>query len=360
MKRIGVLTGGGDAPGLNAVIRGLTLALDGVQVLGVEDGYLGLIERRVRPLERAAVAGLEAAGGTMLGTTNRVSPLNYQGRDWCGEIVAYARELGLDGLVAIGGDGTMAIANALHTRGLPTLGLPKTIDNDIACVERSLGFDTAVATVTEALERSQTTGASHGRVMLVETMGRTAGWLALEAGLAGAADIILLPEIDFDLDAITAVCAARAARHGSTLVCVAEGAKPRGGQVTVQAQVAGAPEPLRLGGVAEVLAKTLGARLPCEVRATVLGHVQRGGTPSPGDRLLGTLLGETGAALARAGRWGNMVSYQGGRTGTVPLSDVAGHTRRIPSDHYLLDCARHIGVHLGEPAGAPVSPAPVP
>ncbi len=353
MKRIGVLTGGGDAPGLNAVIRGLTLALEGCQVLGIEDGYLGLIERRVRPLERSAVAGVEALGGTLLGTTNRVSPLNYQGRDWCPEVVAYARELGLDGLVAIGGDGTMAIADALHRRGLPTVGLPKTIDNDIACVDRSLGFDTAVATVTEALERSQTTGASHGRVMLVETMGRTAGWLALEAGLAGAADIILLPEIDFDLDAITAICAERAAHRGSTLVCVAEGAKPRGGEMTVRDQVSGAPESQRLGGVAEKLAKALGARLPCEVRATVLGHVQRGGTPSPGDRLLGTLLGETGATLVRAELWGNMVSYSGGSTGAVRLAEVAGRTRRVPPGDRLLQCARHIGVHLGEASAAP-------
>ena len=353
MKRIGVLTGGGDAPGLNAVIRGLTLALEGSQVVGIEDGYLGLIERRVRPLERAAVAGIEAAGGTMLGTTNRVSPLNYQGRDWSAEVVAYARELGLDGLVAIGGDGTMAIASALHGRGLPTLGLPKTIDNDIACVERSLGFDTAVATVTEALERSQTTGASHGRVMLVETMGRTTGWLALEAGLAGAADIILLPEIDFDLDAIAAVCAARATHRGSTLVCVAEGAKHRGGEMTVRERVAGAPEPKRLGGVAERLAKELAARLPCEVRATVLGHVQRGGVPSPGDRLLGTLLGETAATLAHADLWGRMVTYESGSTGTVALADVAGRTRQVALDHPLLNCARHIGVHLGEALTAP-------
>ncbi|WP_342116396.1 6-phosphofructokinase [Pseudoduganella sp. OTU4001] len=348
MKRIGVLTGGGDAPGLNAVIRGLTLALEGVEVLGIEDGYLGLVERRVRPLDRAAVAGIEAEGGTMLGATNRVSPLNYQGRDWSSDVACYARELGLDGVVAIGGDGTMAIASALHAGGLPTIGLPKTIDNDIACVERSLGFDTAVATVTEALERSHTTGASHGRVMLVETMGRTAGWLALEAGLAGAADIILLPEIDFDLDAIAAVCAARTAHRGNALICVAEGAKPRGGEMTFRGLVAGAPEPQRLGGVAEKVARALGARLQCEVRATVLGHVQRGGAPSPGDRLLGTLLGETGATMALADLWGSMVTYEGGRIGAAPLADVAGRTRRVPLGHHLLACARHIGVSLGE------------
>ena len=181
--RIGVLTGGGDAPGLNAVIRALTLSLIHrcqAEVLGIEDGYLGLIEQRVRPLDEAAVEGLGAEGGTELGTTNRVSPLNYQGRDWCDEVAAYAHRIGLDGLVAIGGDGTMFIADALNRHGLLTVGLPKTIDNDIAHAERSVGFATAVATATESIDRVRTTGRSHGRVMLVETMGRTAarpaGW----------------------------------------------------------------------------------------------------------------------------------------------------------------------------------------
>src|SRR5574341_306979 len=247
--RIGILTGGGDAPGLNAVIRAVTKSLItqcGAEVLGVEDGCLGLIERRVRPLDWRAVSGIVAQGGTLLGTTNRVSPLNYQGRDRRDEVVAYARELALTGLVAIGGDGTMAIADALNRHGLPTLGVPKTIDNDIAHVERSFGFDTAVATATEALDRLQTTGQSHGRVMLLETMGRHAGWIALEAGIAAAADIILLPEIDYELAAIVRVCREREAAQRYTVICVAEGAKPRGGTLTVQGRVEGAPEPQRL------------------------------------------------------------------------------------------------------------------
>jgi 6-phosphofructokinase len=350
--RIGILTGGGDAPGLNAAIRaaGKALLFDGVELVGIEDGYLGLIEHRVRPLERQALSGIEAQGGTMLGTSNRVSPLAYQGRDWRDDVLAYARELGLTGIVAIGGDGTMAIAEALNRHGLPTLGLPKTIDNDIVHVERSIGFDSAVATLTEALERTQSTGQSHSRVMLVESMGRNAGWLALEGGVAGAADVILLPEIAYDVEAIAAVCRAREARQRFTVICVAEGAVERGGQAVSHRRVEGAPEPVRLGGVAETLAARLAPLLRSEVRATVLGHVQRGGAPSASDRVLATLFGGAAADLALAGGWGNMVTFEQGRVGQVPLSAVAGHTRLIAPDHPLLRCARRIGVSFGEPA----------
>lgn len=349
--RIGVLTGGGDAPGLNAVIRAVTKSLihqSAAEVLGIEDGYLGLIERRVRTLGWQDVSGIAALGGTLLSTSNRVSPLSYQGRDRRDEVVAYARELGLDGLVAIGGDGTMAIAHALDRHGLRTVGVPKTIDNDIAHVERSLGFDTAVATVTEALDRVQTTGRSHGRVMLVETMGRNAGWLALESGLAASADIILLPEIDYEIEAIAAVCREREARQRFTVICVSEGAKPRGGRVTVQAREEGRPEPVRLGGVADVLVAQLGPLLSSEVRATILGHVQRGGAPTAGDRVLGSLIGNAAADLVREGAWGRMVSFEQGRIGHVPLTEVAGRTRTVPADHPLLQCARRIGVSFGE------------
>ncbi|MBX3619616.1 MAG: ATP-dependent 6-phosphofructokinase [Rhizobacter sp.] len=354
--RIGVLTGGGDAPGLNAVIRAVTKSLihqTGAEVLGIEDGYLGLIEGRARALDWASVCGIEALGGTLLGTSNRVSPLSYQGRDWRDPVLAQARAWGLDGLVAIGGDGTMTIADALNRHGLPTVGVPKTIDNDIAHVERSLGFDTAVATVAEAIDRVQTTGASHGRVMLVETMGRNAGWLALEAGVAAAADVILLPEIGYDVAAIAAVCRERAARKRHTLVCVAEGAKPLGGQVTVQALEAGRPEPVRLGGVAEVLVRELTPLVQSEVRATVLGHVQRGGMPTPGDRVLGTMIGNAAADMVRAGAWGRMVSHELGRLGEVALGEVSGRTRSVPLDHPLLQCARRIGIHFGEPGEPP-------
>ena len=349
--RIGILTGGGDAPGLNAVIRAVTKSLIRqcqAEVIGIEDGALGLIERRVRPLDWRAVSGILAAGGTILGTHNRCSPLGWQGRDWRDDIVAYARELGLDGLVAIGGDGTMAIAQLLHAHGLPTVGVPKTIDNDIVGVERSFGFDTAVHTVTEALDRIQTTGQSHGRVMLVETMGRNAGWIALEAGLAGGADVILLPEIDFDLAAVAAVCRQRQAAQRYTVICVAEGAKPRGGAQVVQRRVADSPEPVRLGGIAHGLQAALEPLLDTEVRATVLGHVQRGGTPTPADRVLATLYGSAAADLVREGAWGTMVGLQQGAITRLSLAQAAGRTRPVPLDHPLLLAARRIGISLGE------------
>ena len=228
--RIGILTGGGDCPGLNAVIRAVTKSLlrqCDAEVIGIRDGFAGLMEGRTRTLDWQAVSGILFSGGTILGTSNRANPLGSpQGTQ---AALDNARALGLDAIVAIGGDGTMAIAHGLAERGLPMVGVPKTIDNDIEGCERSFGFDTAVATVTEALERVQTTGQSHGRVMIVETMGRYAGWIALEAGVAGAADVILLPEIDYDPEVVLAVCREREQRERFTIICIGEGAKPRGG-----------------------------------------------------------------------------------------------------------------------------------
>lgn len=350
--RIGVLTGGGDCPGLNAVLRAVTKSLIrqcGAEVVGIEDGFLGLIEQRVRPLDWDSVSGILATGGTVLGTHNRASPLDWQGRDLRDEVVRYARDdLRLDALVAIGGDGTMTIAHALAGRGLPMVGVPKTIDNDIEGCERSFGFDTAVATATEALERLQTTGQSHGRVMVVETMGRNAGWSALEAGIAGAADVVLLPEIDFDVDAVAAVCRARAARRRHTLICIAEGAKPHGGAQTVRERIADSPEPVRLGGVGHALQAQLQPLLDREVRATVLGHVQRGGPPTAFDRVLATQYGNAAAQLVIAGQFDRMVTLQAGALTSVPVAQVAGRSRQIPAGHPLLVCARQIGVSLGE------------
>lgn len=354
--RIGVLTGGGDAPGLNAVIRAVSKTLIGrcgATVVGIEDGYLGLIERRTRELDWRSVSGIIDLGGTLLGTTNRVSPLSHEGHDRSEDVLAHARELGLDGLVAIGGDGTMAIAELLHRQGLPTVGVPKTIDNDIAGVDRSFGFDTAVARAAEAIDRLQTTTQSHGRVMLVETMGRHAGWIALEAGVAAAADVILLPEIDCSVEAVAAVCRAREAAQGFTVVCVAEGARPMGGEATVRQRVKGAPEPDRLGGVANVLAARLAPLVPqSEVRAVVLGHVQRGGPPTASDRVLATLYGVAAAELVREGAWGRMVAWRRGRIENVPLADAAGRRRRVPPHDRVLQSARRIGVSFGETAPA--------
>lgn len=352
--RIGVLTGGGDCPGLNAVLRSVTKSLihqGGAEVVGIEDGFLGLIERRVRPLGWDDVSGLLATGGTVLGTHNRASPTSWQGRDVRDEVMQYARgELGLEALVVIGGDGSMSIAQGMAERGLPVVGVPKTIDNDIVGCDQSFGFDTAVATVTDALERVQTTGQSHGRVMIVETMGRNAGWIALEAGLAGAADIILLPEQDYDVDAVVALCQAREKRQRYTVICIAEGAKARGGELTVGERIADSPDPIRLGGVAHVLRTQLQPHLSCEVRATVLGHVQRGGRPTPYDRVLATQYGNHAAQMVSRREFGRMVTLQHGELTSIPIAEVAHRQRTVPLDHPLVRCALDIGVCLGRAA----------
>ncbi len=351
--RIGILTGGGDCPGLNAVIRAVSKSLmhqAGAEVIGIEDGFLGLIERRVRPLGWNDVSGILALGGTILGTSNTANPFKWQGRDVSADVAAYVRELQLDALVAIGGDGTMTMAAGMASRaGVPVVGVPKTIDNDIEGTERSFGFDTAVATVTDAIERLQTTGQSHGRVMIVETMGRYAGWIALEGGLAGAADVILLPEIAYDVQKVAAVCNERAARRLSTIICIAEGAKPLGGELTIERRVDYSPDPIRLGGVAHALREQLQPLVKSEVRATVLGHVQRGGSPTPYDRVLATMYGNAAAHLIRERNFNRMVAVQGEKMHSVDLSIVAGKNRLVPPDHPMLVCAEEIGVCLGRP-----------
>ena len=349
---VGILTGGGDCPGLNAVIRAVTLALlqDSVRVTGIERGFLGLMERRVRPLDRAAVAGILAQGGTILGTHNKADPFHWfgaGGADRSAESMAFVREIGLDVLVAIGGDGTMTIADRYGPLGLPVVGVPKTIDNDIALNDRSFGFDSAVAVVAEALDRLSTTARSHGRVMIAETMGRYAGWIALEGGLAGGADVILIPEHPFDVDAVAERCRARERAGGYTLICIAEGAHAAGSAMTVQQTVPDSPDPLRLGGVGHWLEQQLQPRVSSEVRTTLLGHVQRGGTPTAFDRVLATRFGVHAAQLVKAGQFGRMVALQGSECTSVPIADVAGRNRTVPLDHGLVQAARALGVLMG-------------
>ena len=347
--RVGLLTGGGDCPGLNAVIRAVTkslIHLCDAEVVGIEDGFAGLMERRTRTLDWRSVSGILAHGGTILGTSNRANPLASEASTQLA--MANAQALGLDVLVAVGGDGTMTIAHGLAQRGLPVVGVPKTIDNDIEGCERSFGFDTAVATVTQALERVQTTGQSHGRVMIVETMGRYSGWIALEAGLAGAADIILLPEIDYDLQSVIRVCCDRELRQRYTVICIGEGAKARGGAVSVDRRIADSPDPVRLGGIANRLLWQLQPHLKSEVRATVLGHVQRGGAPTPNDRVLATQFGNEAAQLVRAGNFNRMVTLSQGAMGNVSLDSVSGRNRLVPANHPLLTTARQIGCFFGD------------
>ncbi|ADV00889.1 6-phosphofructokinase [Alicycliphilus sp. B1] len=352
--RIGVLTGGGDCPGLNAVIRAVTKSLiqhghgKGVEVLGILDGFEGLMgdTPRARPLVWDRVSGILHMGGTILGTSNSANPLKDEAT--LEQVRRNVRALGLDVVVAIGGDGTMSLAHGLQKIGLACVGVPKTIDNDIALCERSFGFDTAVATATDALRRVESTANSHHRVMIVETMGRHAGWLALESGIAGAADVILLPEIDYDLQAIIDRCREREQRQRYTIICIGEGAKPRGGEITVRERVAGSPDPVRLGGVGHVLRQQLQPHLKSEVRTTVLGYVQRGGDPTPFDRVLATRFGHHAAQLVIAGQLDRMVTLQDGRIGSVEIARVANTQRKVPPNHDLITMARDIGVCLGD------------
>ena len=354
--RVGVLTGGGDAPGLNAVIRAVTKSLilrHDAEVIGVEDGFLGLIERRIRPLAYGDVSGILTLGGTILGTHNKANPFSYfkrGGADVSAEVLKYTRSLGMDALVAIGGDGTMSISAQLQEIGLNIVGVPKTIDNDIVATDRTFGFDTAVSIVTEAIDRLHTTAQSHQRVMIVETMGRYAGWIALHAGVAGGADIILIPEFEYDLDEVVRVCRDRESFGRSfTIIVVAEGARPLGGGLTVERHLRDSPDPIRLGGVGRVLQLALEQHIKSEVRTTILGHVQRGGTPTPYDRNLASVFGSYAAAMVEEGRFGHMVALQDGRITGVPLETVANKTRRVPTDSPVLQAGLAVGTSFGHP-----------
>ena len=349
--RVGVLTGGGDCPGLNAVIRAVTKSLINhgqCEVLGIADGFEGLMGAtpRVKPLTWDEVSGILHVGGTILGTSNSANPL--RDASTLAQVGRNIQELGLEVVVAMGGDGTMSQAHGLAQVGLQCVGVPKTIDNDIADCERSFGFDTAVATVTESLRRIESTAMSHHRVMIVETMGRHAGWLALESGIAGAADIVLIPEIDYDLQSIINVCREREQRQRYTIICIGEGAKESGQSLTVRERVEYSPDPIRLGGVGHVLRERLQPHLKSEVRTTVLGHVQRGGDPTPFDRVLATRYGHHAAELVLQGQFGQMVTLQKGQIASVPIADVANTQRTVPLDSPMLTMARDIGICLGQ------------
>lgn len=335
---VAILTGGGDCPGLNAVIRAVTLALgEGVRVSGIRQGFLGLLEDRIEPLDAARVRGLINTGGTMLGSHNRADPFAYFG---AGGADCSARALdclgrhGIDALVAIGGDGTMTIAERFARLGVPVVGVPKTIDNDLMHNERSFGFDSAVAVVADALERLETTAHSHGRIMVLETMGRHAGWIALEGGLAGGADAIVLPELGYAPARLAALCHKRLSEQGHALVCVAEGA-----------QLGDAPAAATAG---QRLMLDLAQRLGPEVdlRFTLLGHLQRGGAPTAYDRVLATRFGVQAARLVLNKQFGRMVALQAERCTTVALADVAGRSRPVPLDDERLLAARSLGVAI--------------
>ncbi|MCH7974931.1 MAG: ATP-dependent 6-phosphofructokinase [Bacteroidetes bacterium] len=352
--RVGLLTGGGDCPGLNAVIRAVTKSLllrCGAEVVGFEDGFLGLIEGRYRQLDYRAVSGILTRGGTILGTSNKANPFRYfarDGADVSDEVVQRYRDMGLDAIVVIGGDGTMTIAHGLQEKGLALVGVPKTIDNDIVGTDRTFGFDTAVTVATEAIDRLHSTAQSHHRVMILETMGRYAGWIALHAGIASGSDVILLPEFPYDIDVVAEVCRKRGqGGQRFTIVAIAEGAKPEGGEMAIKMVVADSPDPIRLGGAGNVLAHLLEQRLESEVRTTILGHVQRGGTPTPFDRVLSTHFGSQAACIVEEGRSGVMVALHDGRMAEIPLADVAGKVRNVTPNGPHVRAALSVGTSFG-------------
>jgi ATP-dependent phosphofructokinase / diphosphate-dependent phosphofructokinase len=357
-RAVGILTGGGDAPGLNAVIRAATkTALErDWQIYGVEDGFDGLLRKKMRRLTRADVRGILALGGTILGTTNRLSPFEYPVKkrhsieyvDRSYELARNFHGLGLAGLIVVGGDGTLAMAEKFHRRGVPIVGVPKTIDNDIPGTALSFGFDTAVQTAVDALDKLHPTAEAHKRIMVVEVMGRNAGWIALHSGLAGGADVILIPEIPHTIDSVVASIRARErAGREFSIVVVAEGAMPKGGAPATR----GPKEPgreVRLGGIAERLAAELGEKLKKETRSLVLGHLQRGGSPSTFDRLLATRLGAAAMRLVDEGLFGNMVALKPPTVAAIPLHQAVGKVHRVPLDSDILQSARDLGIGFGD------------
>jgi 6-phosphofructokinase 1 len=355
--RVAILTGGGDCPGLNAVIRAVqrTLQHEGrdVETVGVRDGFLGLIECDLRPLGPGSVSGILPLGGTILGTSNRDDPFRWIGEsppaDVSDRVLSNLARESIDAIVVIGGDGTLDIAHRLALRGVNVVGVPKTIDNDLAATDRTFGFDTAVGIATEALDRIHTTAASHHRVMLVEVMGRHAGWIALHSGMASGGDVILIPEIPFRFDSIVRAIQARKRRgKRSSIVVAAEGACAEGGSICVDKTVLGGADTVRLGGIARVVGDTIEDRVGLEVRATILGHVQRGGTPTASDRILATRFGVCAARQVLAGNFGSMVSLRGADVIPVPLLDAVGGRRLVDPDGPLVSVARATGIRFGD------------
>ena len=357
INRIGILTGGGDAPGLNAVIRAVVKAAynAGIECIGLEDSFDGLIEPgRSRPLTPRDVTGILRLGGTILGTTNRGNPFAYPvdtsdgAKDYSSRVIEMFHSMKLDALVTIGGDGTLAIAQQFGSRGIPIVGVPKTIDNDIVGTTNCFGFDTAVDFATDAIDRLHVTAEAHHRVMVVEVMGRYAGWIALYAGVAGGADAILIPEIPYDLSIVADRLRERE-KWGArfSIVVVAEGAVPKGGKrALIEEAHEGHVE--RLGGVGAQVSAELGTMTGKETRSVVLGHLQRGGAPTSFDRVLATRFGGTAVELVKRGEFGTMVAFAPPDIISRRLEDVVGKTKTVPMDFDLLRTAKSLGVTFGD------------
>lgn len=357
---VAISTGGGDAPGLNAVIRAVVLSAlqRGWEVLGVMRGFSGLLEAaQVVRLDRESVRGITHLGGTILGTTNRGNPFRWPvlttDGDWVeedrsDELLQNAKNEGIDALIAVGGDGTLRIALDLCNKGLPVVGVPKTIDNDVAGTAITFGFDTAVSTATDALDKLHSTAESHQRVMVVEVMGRHAGWIALHSGLASSVDVILIPEIPFDMAKVCDKIQQREAsgRHFS-IVVVAEGAVPMDGHATLKA-AAGTGTVERLGGVSDLVAHDIALKTGKETRTLTLGHLQRGGSPTTFDRLLALRFGAAAVRAVESGKFGEMVALDPPRVITVPIEQVVASPKYVSLDSDEIQTARELGICLGD------------
>ncbi len=360
-RRIAILTGGGDCPGINAVIRAVTkkaILEHDMEIIGIKDGYEGLIHNQYRTLNFDDVSGILTLGGTILGTSKKANPFQYAVKDGnegqlkfedrSADVLKNIEALKIECLVCIGGDGTLWISNRFSELGVPVIGVPKTIDNDIKGTDITFGFDSAVSIATEAIDRIHTTAQSHHRIMLVEVMGHKAGWIALHSGIAGGGDVILLPEIPYYLENIVDyVMQRRKTGRRFSIIAVAEGSKPVGGEIVIKRIVKESSDPIRLGGISFVLAEKLGKMSGLEARSVVLGHLQRGGTPTPFDRVLATRLGSKAVDLISEKDYGKMVSVQGAHLTAFPLAEVATGPRLIPTNHELIKAGKEIGVCFG-------------
>ena len=359
--RIAISTGGGDAPGLNAVIRAVVLAADkrGWSVFGVRNGYEGLLNTDLLThLTPDKVYGIHSQGGTIIGTTNRGNPFEYPVRNIAGDVevrdlservMETFRRLRFDALISVGGDGSLRIAHRFHELGVPVVGVPKTIDNDLSGTIVTFGLDTATSTAADALDRLVTTARSHERVFVVEMMGRYAGWIALESGLASSADAILIPEIPFDLRRVAdKIIDIDLSGKKHAIVVVAEGATPVGGQMSTKGEGETGRQEVRLGGIAEQVAAELGKLTGKDTRHLVLGHLQRGGSPTRFDRLLGTRFGAAAVRFVEQGLFGHMVALDPPTIHAVPLTDAISRMKRVPLDCDTMQTARDLGICMGD------------
>ncbi|MDR0735197.1 MAG: 6-phosphofructokinase [Elusimicrobiota bacterium] len=359
IKRIAVITAGGDCQGLNAVVRAVTkhALKNGMEVFGFKNGFDGLVRNEYMPLDDCAVSGILTRGGTILGTSNIANPFDYtlaplgtpqEPRNVSNLVMENVKKNRIDALIAVGGDGTLSMASRFLDMGLPIVGVPKTIDNDLSATDFTFGFDSALAVATDAVDRIHTTAESHHRVMIIETMGRYAGWIALRSCLAGGGDICLIPEIPYSDEAIAkAIISRREKGKNFSIIVAAEGAVNERGEMSVQKTIAGSTDPIRLGGISGRIAAMLEEKVGLECRVVVLGHLQRGGTPTAFDRWLSTRFGAEAVELILKGETGNMVALRGGDIISVPIKDAVAKLKRVDPNGQEVRSALAVGTSFG-------------